>query len=570
LIGHEDIYSIAFCKQSYQDGAATAVFLQEGIQLAVTRAVISVSDKRSIVELARAFIALGTEVVATGGTAELLRQQGVPVTPVEAITGMPEMLDGRVKTLHPAIHAGLLARRDDPAHLAAIQQLGIAPIDYLIVNLYPFKETIAQAGVTFAEAIEQIDIGGPAMLRAAAKNMDSVTAMVDPDDYPLLLEALRAGRPLPPAERRRLAAKVFRHTAAYDALIADYLTHQTDERFPEKLTLTYERQQTLRYGENPHQAAAFYREPLAPAVSIAGARQLHGKELSYINVLDADAALALVREFDRPAVVAVKHTNPCGVGIAATIEVAWDKAYAADPISIFGGIVAFNRPVTAVCAERMGALFLEIIIAPAFAPEALALLQRKKNLRLLEVAMAKPTILALKGQGTEGGSPLRQGAPAAGAGRAYSYAVRTVSGGLLAQDPDRQPTTRADCQVITERAPGEEEWAQLLFGWTVVKHVKSNAIVLVRDDRTVGIGAGQMNRVGAARIAIAQAGDLARGAALASDAYLPMRDTVDAAAAAGVTAIIQPGGSIRDAESIAAANEAGMAMVFTGVRHFRH
>lgn len=516
------------------------------------RAVVSVYDKRGIIELARTFVAHAIEIISTGGTAALLRQQGIPVTPVEALTGFPEMLDGRVKTLHPAIYAGLLARRDRPAHMEAIRRLGIIPIDYLVVNLYPFKETVAQGKATLAAAIEQIDIGGPAMLRAAAKNMDSVTVLVDPDDYSLILTALETNRPLTSAERHRLAAKAFRHTAAYDALIADYLTQQTGERYPEKLTLTYERQQTLRYGENPHQTAAFYREPFALPSSIAAARQLQGKELSYNNIQDADAALALVCEFDRPAVAVIKHTNPCSVGIAETIETAYDKAYQADPISIFGGIVAFNRPITAACAERLSKLFLEIVLAPAFAPEALAILKHKKNLRLLEISL-----------------PEQDALPAPGC-QSFRYTIRSVSGGLLVQDPDRRVTTHADCRVVTERAPTEEEWAQLRFAWTVVKHVKSNAIVLARDDRTIGVGAGQMNRVGAAHIAIRQAGDLARGAVLASDAFFPMRDTVDAAAAAGITAIIQPGGSIRDDESIAAANEAGIAMVFTGTRHFKH
>jgi phosphoribosylaminoimidazolecarboxamide formyltransferase/IMP cyclohydrolase len=516
----------------------------------VARALISVSDKRGVVELARAFVARGVEVCSTGGTAALLEREGVPVTPVERITGFPEMLDGRVKTLHPAIHAGVLARRDDPAHMAAIERAGIQPIEYVIVNLYPFRETIARHTVSFDEAVEQIDIGGPSMLRAAAKNMSAVTAIVDPDDYPRVSAALEQGKPLTDQERRELAAKVFRHTAAYDALIAEYLTSQTDEQFPARLTVTFERAQPLRYGENPHQRAAFYRAPFPPAGTIATARQLHGKELSYINLLDADAALALAREFGQPAVAAIKHTNPCGVGIAERIEDAYQKAYEADPVSIFGGIVAFNRPVTLPCAERMVELFLEIVIAPAFDEDALNALRRKKNLRLLEV-------------------PFPAG-DASKTDRAPALGLRSVDGGLLVQERDLRSTHREDCQVVTQRAPTDEDWRQLLFAWPVVKHVKSNAIVLAREGRTVGVGAGQMNRIGAAQIAIAQAGELARGAVLASDAFFPMRDTVDAAAAAGVSAIIQPGGSIRDAESVAAAEEAGMAMVYTGTRHFRH
>jgi len=519
----------------------------------VARAVISVSNKRGVAELAHAFVAHGIEVCSTGGTAATLRQEGVPVTSIEAVTGVAELLDGRVKTLHPAIYGGLLARRDDPSHMEAIRQHGITPIDYLVVNLYPFRDTVAQPGAAFAEVVEQIDIGGPGMLRAAAKNMEHVTVLTDPDDYPLVLAALAEGRPLSLDERRRLAAKVFRSTAAYDALIADYLTRQMGERYPEKLTLTYERQQALRYGENPHLAAAFYREPYAQASSIVAARQLHGKELSYLNILDADAALAMAVEFDRPAVVAIKHANPCGVGVADTIEEALDKAIRADTVSIFGGILAFNRPVTATCAARMNELFLEVLVAPTFTTDALEALQQKKNLRLLEV----PVMRAAASQA----DILEQSS---------QYRIRSVRGGALAQDAEWLPAIPSERQIVTRRAPDEDEWTQLLFAWAVVKHVKSNAIVLARDEQTVGIGAGQMNRVRAALIALEQAGELARGAVLASDAFFPMRDTVNAAAAGGVTAIIQPGGSIRDADTIAAADEAGIAMVFTGVRQFSH
>jgi phosphoribosylaminoimidazolecarboxamide formyltransferase/IMP cyclohydrolase len=519
----------------------------------MTRAVISVSDKRGAVELARTFAAHGIEVCSTGGTATILREADVMVTPIEDITGVAEMLDGRVKTLHPAIHAGLLARRDELAHMEALRQHDVTPVDYLVVNLYPFKETVARAGATFAEIIEQIDIGGPAMVRAAAKNMEHVVVLTDPDDYPLVQSALAEGRALTQEERLRLAAKVFRTMAAYDALIAEYLTRQTEERFPERLTLTWERQQVLRYGENPHLAAAFYREPYAKASSIASARQLQGKELSYLNILDADAALEMASEFARPAVAAIKHANPCGVGVADTIEEALEKAIRADPVSIFGGIVVFNRPVTAACAERMSDVFLEVILAPAFTADALESLQRKKNLRLLAVP-----VTAL------------DAAPSGSAGQPYQYRVRSVRGGALAQDVEWLHAREIERQVVTQRAPSDEEWTQLLFAWAVVKHVKSNAIVLARDEQTVGVGAGQMNRVQAAQLAIEQAGDLARGAVLASDAFFPMRDTVEAAAAAGVTAIIQPGGSVRDSDTIAAADEAGIAMVFTGTRQFSH
>ena len=441
--------------------------------------------------------------------------------------------------------------------MEALRQQGITPIDYVIVNLYPFKETLTRSDATFAEIVEQIDIGGPTMLRAAAKNMDFVTILTDPDDYPLIMAALAEGRSLTSDERLRLAAKVFRTTAAYDALIAEYLTRQTGERFPEKLTLTWERQQPLRYGENPHLAAAFYREPFAPSSSIASAHQLQGKELSYLNILDADAALNMVSEFARPAVAAIKHANPCGVGVADTIEEALEKAIRADPISIFGGIVAFNRPVTAACAERMSDLFLEVILAPEFAASALEALQRKKNLRLLEVPVA-PLNLSLDDMEAESARP------------SSAYRIRSVRGGALAQDAEWLHTQKIERQVVTQRAPNDDEWTQLLFSWAVVKQVKSNAIVLARDEQTVGIGAGQMNRVNSARIAIEQAGDLSHGAVLASDAFFPMPDTVEAAAKAGITAIIQPGGSIRDADSIKAADEAGIAMVFTGARQFSH
>lgn len=513
------------------------------------RALISVSDKTGLVELAQALVRHDIEIVSTGGTHKLLQDSGIPVTNISDVTGFPEIMDGRVKTLHPNIHGGLLAIRSNAEHMAAIEGLNIAPIDYVIVNLYPFKETIAKPGVLFEDAIENIDIGGPSMLRAAAKNYQDVTVVVDSADYARVIAALEAGTSLSREEKLALATKVFRHTAAYDALIAQYLTNAIGEEFPEKLTLTYEKVQDLRYGENPHQTAAFYAEPGAALHTIAGAKQLHGKELSYNNINDANAALAIIQEFTEPAVVAVKHTNPCGVGIAATILEAYVKAYEADPVSIFGGIVALNREVDAATAEKMSELFLEIILAPSYTEEALAILTQKKNLRVMTVAMTPQG-------GIEGLGKLRT--------------TLKVQGGLLIQDLDTHAVTEANVQVVTKRQPTAEEMKQLLFGWKVVKHVKSNAIVLASDDRTVGVGAGQMNRVGAAKIAIEQAGDLSQGAVLASDAFFPMADTVQAAAAAGITAIIQPGGSIKDADSIAAADEAGIAMVFTSVRHFKH
>jgi phosphoribosylaminoimidazolecarboxamide formyltransferase / IMP cyclohydrolase len=513
------------------------------------RALISVSDKTGILELAQALVRHEIEIVSTGGTAKLLQENGIPVTGISEVTGFPEIMDGRVKTLHPNIHGGLLAIRSNESHMQAIQELGIQPIDYVIVNLYPFQATIEKAGVTLEDAIENIDIGGPSMLRAAAKNYQDVLVVVDAADYPAVIERLEQGKPFTREERLAFAAKVFRHTAAYDALVSQYLTKQTGVEYPERITLTYEKAQDLRYGENPHQSAAFYREPSAGTHTIAGARQLHGKELSYNNINDANAALAIVQEFAEPAVVAVKHTNPCGVGIAGTILDAYMKAYEADPVSIFGGIVALNRPVDKATAQKMAEIFLEIIIAPSFDADALDILTQKKNLRLLEVSQ-EPT----------------GGIPALGEPKT----LLKVNGGLLIQDVDTQTLQPADLKVVTKRQPTEEEMKQLLFAWTVVKHVKSNAIVLAKDNCTVGVGAGQMNRVGAAKIAIEQAGERAKGAVLASDAFFPMPDTVEAAASAGITAIIQPGGSIKDADSIAAADEAGIAMVFTGVRHFKH
>ena len=513
------------------------------------RALISVSDKTGIVELAQALVRHDIEIVSTGGTHKLLQEAGVPVTNISDVTGFPEIMDGRVKTLHPNIHGGLLAIRANAEHMAAIESLNIRPIDYVIVNLYPFKETISKPGVHFEDAIENIDIGGPSMLRAAAKNYQDVAVVVDSTDYARVIDALDNNNPLTVEEKLRLATKVFRHTAAYDALISQYLSKEMGDTYPEKMTLTYEKVQDLRYGENPHQTAAFYAEPGAALHTIAGAKQLHGKELSYNNIMDANAALSIVQEFEGPAAVAIKHTNPCGVGIAENIFDAFQKAYESDPVSIFGGIIALNREVDAATAQKMSEIFLEIILAPSFTEEAFEILAKKKNIRLMTVAMTP-----------QGGI------------EALGTAKMTlkVQGGLLVQDVDAHRLTEADLKVATKRQPTEEELKQLLFAWKVVKHVKSNAIVLAREDRTVGVGAGQMNRVGAAKIAMEQAGDLAKGSVLASDAFFPMGDTVEAAAAAGVTAIIQPGGSIKDEESIKAADAAGIAMVFTGVRHFKH
>ncbi|MEQ6388131.1 bifunctional phosphoribosylaminoimidazolecarboxamide formyltransferase/IMP cyclohydrolase [Bacillaceae bacterium S4-13-58] len=507
------------------------------------RALLSVSDKTGIVDFAKGLVDIGYELVSTGGTARSIAEVGLPVTKVEDVTGFPEILEGRVKTLHPFIHSGLLAKQDDPAHLEQLRLHEIEPFHLVVVNLYPFEETIAKDGVSEAEAIEQIDIGGPSMLRAAAKNFASVGVVVEPSDYAGVLEELSNGG-LSLEKRRELAAKVFRHTAYYDSLVASYMTELVGEEFPEKVTFGAKKVQSLRYGENPHQKAAFYQTSKNEKPSIAGATQRNGKELSYNNIQDANAALMILREFDEPAAVAVKHMNPCGVGTGSSILEAYQRAYDADPVSIFGGIVALNREVDEQTALLMKEIFLEIIIAPKFSEEALEVLTAKKNLRLLEVELSSET--------------------------EKSILVTTVNGGFLLQDVDKYLYEEEKLAVPTKRNPTDEEMKDLLFAWKIVKHVKSNAIVLAKDGRTIGVGAGQMNRVGAAKIALEQAGDLANGSALASDAFFPMRDTVEAAAAAGVTTIIQPGGSIRDEDSIQACDEFGIAMVFTGMRHFKH
>lgn len=508
------------------------------------RALVSVSNKEGIVPFVQQLVDLGVEVISTGGTKKVLQDNGVNVIGISEVTGFPEILDGRVKTLHPMIHGGLLAMRDNESHQAQMEEHGITPIDLVVVNLYPFKETISKTDSTFEDAIENIDIGGPTMLRSAAKNHKDVAVLVDPADYEGVIAELKESGKVEVATRRRLAAKVFRHTAAYDAMISNYLTEAVEEKNPESLTVTFEKKQDLRYGENPHQKAAFYQAPLASEFSIASAEQLHGKELSYNNINDADAALQIVKEFKDPAVVAVKHMNPCGVGTGATTVEAYRRAYEADPVSIFGGIIAFNTEVDKETAELLHELFLEIVIAPSFSEDALAVLKQKKNIRLLLVDMN-------------------------GAGVMQSRMV-SVRGGLLVQDEDQFGLEDATVTIPTKREPTEQEWADLKLAWKVVKHVKSNAIVLAKEGQTVGVGAGQMNRVGAAKIAIEQAGEKAVGSALGSDAFFPMNDTVEAAAKAGVTAIIQPGGSIKDEDSIKKADEYGITMVFTGMRHFKH
>ncbi|MFT2093085.1 bifunctional phosphoribosylaminoimidazolecarboxamide formyltransferase/IMP cyclohydrolase [Acidiphilium multivorum] len=507
----------------------------------IRRALISVSDKTGLVELGRALAAAGVEILSTGGSARALREAGIAVVEVADYTGVPEMLDGRVKTLVPKIHGGLLGRRDLPEHLAQMQRHDIPPIDLLAVNLYPFEETVAK-GADFETCVENIDIGGPALIRAAAKNHDSVAVLTSPAQYDDLIAALAAGGTTL-EQRRRLAAAAYARTAAYDAAISAWFAQQTGEIFPAHLALAGARQQMLRYGENPHQSAAFYRTGNRPGV--ATARQLQGKELSYNNINDTDAAFECVAEFDRPAVVIVKHANPCGVALGADLAEAWDRALDCDPVSAFGGIIAVNRPLDVAAAEKMASIFSEVIIAPDAAPDAVELLARKKNLRLL----------------LTGGLP-----DPAEPGLAW----RSVAGGFLAQTRDAGRIGRDDLKVVTQRAPTNAEFADLLFAFRVAKHVKSNAIIYAKAGATTGIGAGQMSRVDSSRIAAQKGGEKIPGSVVASDAFFPFADGLVAAIEAGATAVIQPGGSIRDNEVIEAADAAGIAMVFTGMRHFRH
>lgn len=512
----------------------------------IERALISVSDKTGVVEFAQRLVRLGVSVLSTGGTYEHLKEAGVPVTQVSTVTGFPEILDGRVKTLHPKVHGGILARRSNPTDLAQLKEHGIGTIDMVVVNLYPFAQTVARPDVTMEAAMEQVDIGGPTMVRAAAKNHRDVIVIVNPERYALVAEALESQGDLAPAFRLELAREAFAHTSAYDAAIANFLLEQSDDptRFPEQITLAFEKAADLRYGENPHQRAALYRDARAVHPSIVAADLLHGKPLSFNNINDASAAFDIAAEFTEPAAVAVKHTNPCGVAVGRNLYDAYSKAYSADPTSIFGGIVAFNETVDADVAEEMAKIFLEVIVAPDFTPEALAILTRKPSLRLLRTgSVAKPI---------------------------GAWDLKRVRGGLLVQESDHLAEDPRSWQVVTDRAPSDEELQTLWFGWRVVKHVKSNAVLLARDGQTVGIGAGQMNRILPTRMSIAQAGEKARGACLASDAFFPFPDVVEACAEAGVTAIVQPGGSKRDQESIDTANAAGIAMLFTGVRHFKH
>ena len=508
------------------------------------RALVSVSDKTNLVPFVSSLVELGYEIISTGGTKKALEAAGIKTIGISEVTDFPEIMDGRVKTLHPKVHGALLCVRDNPDHVRQIEELGIQYIDLVCVNLYPFKETVQKPGVSHEEIIENIDIGGPSMLRSASKNYKFIPVLCDPSDYDAVVKELRENGETSLTTREYLAAKVFRHTASYDTMIASYLTERTGEKYPEKFTITFDKVQELRYGENPHQSAAFYKG-MNPQYSLANAKQLHGKELSYNNIQDGNAAIEILKDFEgQPAVVGLKHMNPCGVGIGKTIEEAWDKAYEADPVSIFGGIVAFNEPIHASVAEKRSKIFLEIIIAPAFDEDAFEILSKKKNIRLMQL----DTSLEVNAK----------------------YKVTNVNDGLLVQDIDDHKITAEDLRCVTNRKPTEEELEQLLFAWKVVKHVKSNAIVLVKDNMTIGVGAGQMNRVGAAKIAIEQAGEKAKGSIMSSDAFFPMPDTVEEAVKAGVTAIIQPGGSIKDQLSIDVCNEHGIAMVYTGVRHFKH
>jgi phosphoribosylaminoimidazolecarboxamide formyltransferase/IMP cyclohydrolase len=512
----------------------------------IQRALISVSDKTGLIEFARELGNLKIEIISTGGTARLLQENRIPVVQMSDFTGFPEMLDGRVKTLHPKVHGGLLHLRDNPDHLKQIQAHEIKPIDLVVVNLYPFEQTVAKPGVAREEAIENIDIGGPSMLRSAAKNHESVTVIVDPGDYPAVAEELKKAGETSVETRRRLALKVFQRTAAYDAAISGYLQSETaTSTLPPTFTVSLPKVQDLRYGENPHQKAALYGDFRKHF------QQLHGKELSFNNILDISAAANLMAEFadDPPTIAILKHTNPCGVGSADTLRAAWDKAFETDKQAPFGGIIVVNRALDLPIAQAIGEIFSEVIIAPNFAPEALSLLQKKKNLRLIRRITNHES-------------------------RVTSQDFRSVAGNsLLAQDCDAKRISESDLKVVTKRAPSNDELRALLFGWRVVKHVKSNAIVYAAADRTLGIGAGQMSRVDSSRIAVwkaKEAGLSLKGSAIASDAFFPFPDGLIAAAEAGATAAIQPGGSLKDPDVIAAANERNMAMVFTSSRHFRH
>ena len=515
------------------------------------KALISVSDKTGVVEFAKGLVALGWEILSTSGTMKLLKESGVPVTSVSEVTGFPEICDGRVKTLHPKIHGALLARRDIPEHMKELKDNDIETIDLVCVNLYPFRETIAKPNVTMEDAVEHIDIGGPSMLRSAAKNWESVTVVCNPADYETILSEIKAGGNTTRETRLQLSAKAYTHTAEYDMAISTYMRAQAG--LPEKLFLEYDLKQELRYGENPHQEAKFFASTVKEPFSLATAEQLNGKELSYNNIQDANATLNIAREFDEPFCVGVKHMNPCGSATGKTIAEAWKKAYDADKTSIFGGIVAANREIDLETAQMLKPIFLEIVMAPSFAPDALELLCTKKNLRVLKVDMSKDNTVRKQ--------------------------YVSMNGGMLVQDRDINTKPVAADQCVTELKPTAEQLADMEFAWKIVKHVKSNAIVVAKDGMTYGVGAGQMNRIGSAEIALKQAQNtlkeegkdiMTEGLVLASDGFFPFNDCVALAAEYGIKAIVQPGGSIRDEDSIKLANEKGITMLFTGERHFKH
>lgn len=509
----------------------------------VQRALISVSDKTGIVEFATSLAEMGVELISTGGTEKLLKESGIDVKNISEITNFPECLDGRVKTLHPKVHGGILGIRDNEDHQRQMDELEILPIDMVVVNLYPFKETLLKPDSSHQDIVENIDIGGPTMLRSAAKNYNDVAVITDPADYDRVIEAMKSGA-IPVEVKMELAWKVFEHTAHYDALIAGYFREKTSQKPSKTLTMTWEKVQDLRYGENPHQSASFYKEVKGAVGSLSNAKQLHGKALSFNNINDANGAIEALKEYSEPTVVAVKHTNPCGIGTGREIFEAYEKAYECDPTSIFGGIVAANREIDAQTAEKINDIFIEIVIAPSFDKKALEILTSKKNIRLLElkqITEREPSGMDLK----------------------------KVGGGLLVQDSNDQ-LMKDEFEVATERIPTKSEMEDLLFAWKAVKHIKSNGIVLAKNNQTVSLSPGQVSRIWAVEHAISQANIQVKGSVMASDAFFPFGDCVETAAKAGVTAIVQPGGSVRDQESIDMANKYGITMVFTGMRHFKH
>lgn len=512
----------------------------------IRRALISVSDKAGIVEFSKKLESLGVEIISTGGTKRTLEENGVKVTAIDEVTGFPECLDGRVKTLHPKVHGGILGIRGNSEHLEQMKKLEIEPIDMVVVNLYPFKNTLLNKKSTHEDIIENIDIGGPTMIRSAAKNYNDVTVLVDPSDYEKVLKAIEEKGDTDPEYRMELALKVFEHTAAYDTMISEYLRKKIGkEKFPEKLTLTYEKVQDLRYGENPHQGAAFYKEVFDVTGSLAEGKQLHGKELSFNNINDANGALELLKEFSEPTVVAVKHTNPCGVGSGIDILEAYMKAYESDPVSIYGGIIVANRVIDLRTANEIGKIFVEIVIAPGFEEDALEHLKQKKNIRIIELE----NILVKQSKD--------------------KFDIKKVNGGILVQDINSE-LVDGEYEVVTERIPTKKELEDMMFALKIVKHAKSNGIVMAKNKKTLAVGPGQTSRIWAVENCIKQSNDDIKGGVMASDAYFPFADSVETAAKAGISAIVQPGGSIRDKESIEAANKFGISMIFTKLRHFKH